>query len=195
MNYLDIVIAIILLIFAIKGLKKGLILEVVSLLAFAVGIYGAMHFSDFTAAKLQEVTQIKPQHINTIAVILTFIILVIVVNLIGKLVKKIIRSLNLGFVDKIGGFLMGGAKGVLLCSLMMVVLNNFQLLGIIKPEVKQQSLLFPFVEKTVPYIYKGFDFVKDTVHDLKHDEDETEVSSSSESQENEAEETVETTTV
>ena len=38
MNYLDIVIAIILFLFGIKGLRKGLIVEVVTLLAFGVSL-------------------------------------------------------------------------------------------------------------------------------------------------------------
>ena len=43
MNYLDIIIGIILLVFGFKGLRKGLIIEVVTLLAFGVGIYGATY--------------------------------------------------------------------------------------------------------------------------------------------------------
>ena len=166
MNYLDIIIAVILFLFGFKGWKKGLIIEVVSLAAFAVGIWGAMHFSDFTATKLSEFIEINPKYINTVAFILTFIILVILVNLIGKLVTKLIKTLNLGFVNKIGGFLFGAAKGVLLCSVILMVLNNFQLLGLVKEEVKQESLLYPYIEKTVPYIYQGFDLVKGAVKDL-----------------------------
>ena len=107
MNYLDIIIAIILLVFGFKGLRKGLIIEVVTLLAFGVGIYGAMHFSDFTAEHLQDFMEINPKYLNTIAFVLTFIILVVLVNLIGRLVSRIIKSLNLGFFDKLGGFLFG----------------------------------------------------------------------------------------
>ena len=166
MNYLDIIIVIILFIFGFKGLKKGLIYEVVSLAAFAIGIWGAMHFSDFTAARLTEFIEINPKYINTVAFILTFILLVIFVNLIGKLVAKLIRTLNLGFINKIGGFLFGVAKGILLCSLLLMVLNNFQLLGLIKDDVKQESKTYPYIEKTVPYIYQGFDLVKDAVKDL-----------------------------
>lgn len=166
MNYLDIVIAIILILFCIKGFRKGLINEVVSLLAFVLGIYGAMCFSDFTAARLVEFIDINPRYINTVAFILTFIILVILVNLLGNLVTKIVKSLKLGLANRIGGILFGGLKGILLCSLLMMVLNNLQLLGFVKPEIKEQSLLYPFVEKTVPYVYQGFDFVKGTFQDL-----------------------------
>ncbi|MCQ2302952.1 MAG: CvpA family protein [Bacteroidales bacterium] len=166
MNYLDIIIAIVLFFFGFRGYKKGLVIEVVSLASFVVGIWGAMHFSDFTAAHLSEFTEINPKYINTVAFILTFILLVILVNLIGKLVMKFVKTMNLSFFNRLGGSIFGAAKGILLCSLLVMVLNNFQLLGIIKEEVKQESLLYPFVEESVPYIYQGFDLVKEAIEDL-----------------------------
>lgn len=180
MNYLDIIIAIILFLFGWKGLRKGLIIEVVTLLAFGVGIYGAMHFSDFTAAHLQDFMEIKPQYLNTVAFVLTFIILVVLVNLIGRLISKWVKSMNLGFFDKLGGFLFGILKGVLLCSVLLMVLNNFQLLGVVKPKVKEESKLYPYIEQTVPYVYHGFDLVKDYAKDvLPNDESEEETEGNS----------------
>ena len=166
MNYLDIIIAIVLFIFGWWGWKKGLILEVVTLLAFALGIYGAMHFSDFTAAHLQEVMEINPKYLNTIAFVLTFIVLVILVNIVGKLVTNAVKAMNLGFFNKLGGFVFGAAKGLLLCSTFVLVLNNLQFLGLVKEEVKKESYLYPYVEKTVPYLYKGFDLVRGYAQEL-----------------------------
>ena len=161
MNYLDIIIAIILFLFGFKGFRKGLVIEVVTLLAFGVGIYGAMHFSDFTANHLQDFMEINPKYLNTIAFVLTFILLVIVVNMIGKAVTGLIEAMNLNFFNKLGGFVFGVAKGVLLCSLLLLVLNNFQLTGVLKPEMREKSKLYPYIEETVPYVYRGFDLVKD----------------------------------
>ena len=166
MNYLDIVIAIILFLFGFKGLRKGLIIEVVTLLAFGVGIYGSMHFSDFTAEHLQEVMTIDPKYLNTVAFVLTFIILVIVVNIIGRWVKGVVQAMNLGFFDKLGGFVVGVAKGVLLCSTVVLVFNNLQFTGLIKEDVKKDSYLYPYIEKTVPYLYQGFDLVKEAIRNL-----------------------------
>ena len=166
LNYLDIIIAIILCLFGFMGLRKGLVGEVVSLLAFGIGIYGAMHFSDFTAEHLKEVMEIDPKYLNTIAFILTFIILAIVVNIIGHAVKKGLKALSLGWVDRLGGYIVGTAKGVLLCSAFILVLNNLQLTGLIKEDLRKDSILYPFVEKTVPYLYRGFDLVKDTFQDI-----------------------------
>ena len=171
MNYLDIIIAILLFLFGLKGLSKGLIIEVVTLLAFVVGIYGAMHFSDFTAEHLVEFIEVSPKYLDTVAFVLTFILLVVVVNMIGRAVSKMVQALNLGFFDRIGGFVVGVAKGVLLCSLLVLVLNNLQLMGMVKEEVKQESKLYPYVEQTVPYLYKGFDLVKETLKEhLPEDE-------------------------
>ena len=161
MSYLDIIIAIILFLFGFKGFRKGLVIEVVTLLAFGVGIYGAMHFSDFTANHLQDFMEINPKYLNTIAFVLTFILLVIVVNMIGKAVTGLIEAMNLSFFNKLGGFVFGVAKGVLLCSLLLLVLNNFQLTGVLKPEMREKSKLYPYIEETVPYVYRGFDLVKD----------------------------------
>ncbi len=161
MNYLDLIIAIVLFLFGWRGWRKGLIIEVVTLLAFGVGIYGAMHFSDFTAAHLKDFMEIDPKYLNTIAFVLTFILLVILVNLIGRLVTKAVRAMNLTFFNKLGGFVFGAAKGLLLCSTFVLVFNNLQMLGIVKDDLKKDSYLFPYVEMTVPYLYKGFDLVKD----------------------------------
>ena len=161
MNYLDIIIAIILFLFGFKGFRKGLVIEVVTLLAFAVGIYGAMHFSDFTAAHLQDFMDINPKYINTVAFVLTFILLVVLVNLLGRWITNLIKAMNLNFWNKLGGAVFGAVKGVLLCSVLLMVLTNFQLIGVVKSEVREQSLLYPYVEKTVPFVYRGFDLVRD----------------------------------
>ena len=174
MNYLDIIIALVLFLFGYKGFRKGLIIEVVTLLAFGVGIYGAMHFSDFTAEHLQEVMEINPKYLNTIAFVLTFILLVIAVNMIGKAVTEMVKAMNLSFWNKLGGCVFGAAKGVLLCSILLLVLNNFQLIGVLKLEVREQSKLYPYIEETVPYVYRGFDLVKDYAKEVLPDAEDKE---------------------
>lgn len=180
MNYLDIIIAIILLLFGFKGFRRGLIIEVVTLLALVVGLYGAMHFSDFTAERLVEYIEVKPEYLNTIAFVLTFILLVIIVNLIGRAASKLAKTLELGFLDKIGGFVFGAAKGLLLCSVFVVVFNNLQFFGIVKEEAKKESKLFPYVEQTVPYLYQGYGMVKDFVKETMPDENNEEPAPESE---------------
>lgn len=171
---MDVVLGIILLLFGIGGLRKGLIIEVASLLGFVVGIYGALHFSDFTAGKLSSQFDIPPAYVNAVAFLLTFIVLALLVNLIGKLLSKVAKEINLGAFDKIGGFVLGILKGLLLCSLLIMLLNALHLNGMIREETKCKSMIYPFVERTVPYVYKGFDLVKAAVEqgiDIDNDEE------------------------
>lgn len=163
MNYIDIVIAILLVVFGLGGWRKGIITEAATLLGLGIGLYGAFHFSDFTAERLVEYVEVDPKYLNIIAFVVTFIVLAILVNLLGRLVSKVVRTINLGFVDCLGGFLFGIAKGLLICSLVVMLLNTLQLKGIVKDKTRQESVLYPYVEKAVPYVYQGFDLVKEAV--------------------------------
>ena len=160
MNLLDIIIAIIVVLFGISGLRKGLIREAATLLGLFLGLYVAFHFSDFTADKLQHLWEIDPKYLNLIAFIVTFIVVSILVNLLGRLVARLVKAINLGFLDRLGGFVVGAAKGILICSLLIMLLNVFDDQKILKDETKQKSRLYPYVEQTVPFVYQGFDLVK-----------------------------------
>ena len=61
MNYLDIIIIVLVLIFGIGGWRKGIIIEIATLLALILGLYGAFHFSDFTAEQLVQHKGKHPQ--------------------------------------------------------------------------------------------------------------------------------------
>ena len=45
-NYIDLILGGILVYGAIKGLMKGLIVEIAGLMALVIGVWGAIHFSD-----------------------------------------------------------------------------------------------------------------------------------------------------
>ena len=163
MNYVDIIIVVVLVAFGIGGLRKGIITEAATLLGLGLGLYGAFHFSDYTADRLLQWVEINPKYLNLISFIVTFIVVAILVNLLGRIVTKIVKSLNLGFIDKLGGFVFGIAKGILICSLLVMLVNVFRMNGIIKEKTKQESLLYPWIERAVPYVYQGFDLVKEAI--------------------------------
>lgn len=172
MSYIDIIILVLLVAFGIGGLRKGIITEAATLLGLGLGLYGAFHFSDFTAEQLVKYVEIDPKYMNVISFAVTFIVVAILVFLLGKLVAKLVKAINLGFVDKIGGFLIGLAKGVLISSLLVMLLNALNLNSIIKDETKQKSILYPYIEQAVPYVYQGFDLVKEAVQNATGAEEE-----------------------
>ena len=166
MNYIDIIIAAIVVVFGIFGLRKGLIREAATLAGLFLGLWVAFHFSDFTADKLTHLWEIDPKYLNVIAFIVTFIVVAILVNLLGRLVAKLVKAINLGLIDRLGGFVIGGAKGLLICSLIIMLLNVFNEKKVLSDEAKEKSMLYPYVEQTVPYVYQGFDLVKEAMGDV-----------------------------
>lgn len=175
MNYIDIIILVLLVAFGIGGLRKGIITEAATLLGLGLGLYGAFHFSDFTAEQLVKYVEIDPKYMNVISFAVTFIVVAVLVFLLGKLVAKLVKAINLGFIDKLGGFLIGLAKGVLISSLLIMLINALNLNNVIKEETKQESLLYPYVEQAVPYVYEGFDLVKEAVQNATEAEENAEV--------------------
>mgnify|MGYP002859625407 CR=1 FL=1 len=172
MNYLDIIIIVMMFVFGLGGWRKGIILEAATLLGLGLGLYGAFHFSDFTADELVQWIEINPKYLSVISFIVTFIVVALVVNLLGRMLSKVIKNLNLGIIDRLGGFVVGIAKGVLLCSLLVMLLNVLNLRGVIKEDTKKDSLLYPWVEQAVPYVYQGFDLVKEAVENMTNQEEE-----------------------
>ena len=76
MNYLDIFLSIPLLLGLYKGLTRGIIKEIASLLAFILGIYGAVHFSEKLQPTLQANTFIDESYLPIITFTATFIVIV-----------------------------------------------------------------------------------------------------------------------
>ena len=157
MNYLDIIIGIILILFAIGGLRNGLIREAFSLVAFAVGIYGAIKLSDLVGNWLGKIINVSPDWMAVISFIIVFIILALIINWLGGLIANLIESLHLGFFDKLGGIIFGIAKGFLLIGIAILLLDFFGIKDVLNKETCEKSKLYKTSEKVATWIYDNKD--------------------------------------
>ena len=108
MNVLDIVLGSLLLLGLIRGLMKGLFVEVASIVALVLGVYGAIHFSDFAASFLMERVDWNEQSVNITSFAITFVVIVVVIALAGKALTKLADFASLGILNKLLGGLFGG---------------------------------------------------------------------------------------
>ena len=153
MTIVDIIILVVLIVFAFTGYKNGLVKEVFSLIAFFIGIYGALHFSDFVGEKLGELFDIDGDVLKIISYILVFIGLVILVNFLGKLLSNFVQSINLGFFDKIGGIVIGFAKGFLIIGGFIMLMEFANLDSITQSKAVQKSGLYKISKNTAAFVY------------------------------------------
>ena len=123
MSWLDAIIVVILILSLVMGFINGFVKEVASLAALILGIWGAIKFSTFTAGKLYDYFDMTGHYVGIIAFIITFGIIVVIINFIGILADKVINAAALGFINRILGIVFGLLKSVLIMSVFFVVLN------------------------------------------------------------------------
>ncbi len=119
MNYFDLIIAIPLAWGAIMGFKKGLILELASLVALFLGIWGTIQFSDLTASLLSEWLEASASLISLISFVVTFVIIVLTVHLLAKIIDKSLRMVAMGPLLRISGGIFGILKYALILSVLL----------------------------------------------------------------------------
>ena len=157
MNYLDIIIGIILIIFAIGGLRNGIIREAFALVAFIGGIYGAIQLSDLVGQWLGKVINVSPEWMSVISFIVVFAGLALLINWLGGLLANLIENMNLGVFDKIGGAVFGIAKGFLLIGVLILLLDFFGIKDVLDKKTCESSVLYKNSEKVATWIYENKD--------------------------------------
>ena len=165
MAVVDIILAVLLVYGLYKGFTKGFFVEVTGLVSLLVGLYGAIHFSYFIGDWLKTKVEWEGKYIQIAAFALTFIAILILVSLIGKLLTKIIDAAQLGLLNKIGGGVFGLAKFALILS---VILNLFSKLNntitFVDKETLDNTILYNRVREFAPMIFPS---IMEQVESLK----------------------------
>ena len=145
MNALDLILIFPLIWAGFRGFKNGLITEVVSIAALVGGIYLALHYTDSIAQYIHN------DAAQLIACALIFGGVLLGGYLGGLLAKKITAIPDL--LDKILGIVLGVAKVLVLCSLLLIGLKAIDVKNVILTEkVTENSLLYPYMEKSADFI-------------------------------------------
>jgi len=124
MNAFDIGVIVIVSFCMIRGLFKGLIGEASGTIGVVAGFYGAYTYYPFLTVYVEK--WIENQGIrNLSAFFLLFCAILIVVNLISVLIRKFLRLVFLGWVDRTFGLVFGAAKGILIVSVLFIMITTF----------------------------------------------------------------------
>jgi len=130
MNKVDIVLALLFAIAFFSGLKKGFILQLGSLLALILGIYGAMKFTGLACNMLAEkIDTSSGAYWPAIMFVVVFLVIVIAVNLLAKLVEKVFKLAALGWLNRIAGAFFNLLKWALILSILIHVSEKFGFFG------------------------------------------------------------------
>ncbi|OWW26582.1 colicin V production protein [Zobellia sp. OII3] len=154
MSFLDIILGLLLLYGLWKGLKNGLFVELASIVALIAGIYGAIHFSYYAGDYLSQNMDWNERYITIAAFVITFIVIVLAVQLAGKFLTKIANFAMLGLLNKVAGGIFGVVKVAVILGALLIFferVNNSA--GVVKDETMQESVLYGPIKEIGAFVF------------------------------------------
>lgn len=172
MNYIDLVLGILLIVAAIQGFRKGFIIEFASLAALILGIWGGIKFSDFSARLITKYTGFHSEYLTIIAFFVTFILIVILIHIMGKMLDKIVKAAMLGFLNRLAGIIFGVLKTALILSILIMLFDEIdENVHILPTKQKQESQIYTPMKQVVPTLLPFIKIWKIKDQDQKEEPD------------------------
>jgi membrane protein required for colicin V production len=154
MNPFDVFIIIVICYSIIRGLFRGLVKEVSSIIGVLGGFYAAYSYYPMVAKLIARFVK-DPSYLNILSFLIIFCLILIIISIIGVIIKYLLNVAFLGWVDRLCGVFFGLIKGILIVTVLFIILTTFLPKG--APLIKQ-SVLAPHVtwisEKMVNVVSK-----------------------------------------
>jgi colicin V production protein len=166
----DLGVAALVLILGIKGVINGLIKEVFGLVGLIGGIVVASRFAKEAGELVSE--KVYKLDGDSVLFFMGFLVLLIGFWLaclaIGAFLSKMVGLSGLGFLDKIGGFIIGSAKIFLAFSVLFAIISNMQTINSKIEPYFQGSKLYPILLSSGKWIMNlDVNGIKNGVGDLR----------------------------
>jgi membrane protein required for colicin V production len=141
MNPLDVVIIIILGYGLIRGIFRGMVKEISSIVGVFAGFYAAYSYYPLVSDIMEDWITNVP-FLNILSFMLIFCVIFFIISILGVIIKYLMHVASLGWMDRLLGASLGFGKAILIVSIILVALTAFLPKG--APIIKT-SLLSPHV--------------------------------------------------
>jgi len=147
MEVLDIFFIGIIIVFGIKGLFKGAVKEVIGFLVLFLSLFLIPIFAEKAGIYLSKL--FSWDFSSSAAYVLgffgIFIILLLASWIISFLVMKTVNSIGIGFLDKIGGSVLGAIKGFLILALFINISLQIEVTKKLIESQTENSKIYPII--------------------------------------------------
>ena len=150
---IDFTYAVIFILAAWHGYRKGLIVGLFSLVAIIIGLAAALKLSVVLANYIGSSINISKEWLPLISFILIFILVLLLVRFIAKAIEKTFQAVMLGWVNRLAGVIFFVVIYTLVFSVLLFYAEQMKLL---MPASIQSSKLYPFVQPWGPKVIDGF---------------------------------------
>lgn len=156
MNYFDIVLITLIIIVTIRGIFRGLISELVTLVALILGFVITIQFLSLGVKVIINLFPDLPDFIARTLVFLTIFIAVnLIVRFIGLLLNKFAKVTFLQPINKAAGGLFAFAKITILLSIVFILVDFIPYSRLLLKSLgRDNSFLYDWIKNFAPNIYQ-----------------------------------------
>ena len=157
MEILDLIIAVPLLYFAYKGAVNGFVKEVLNIIGITLAIFLTFKYMDALSVLIEPFFEDQAAaYIPFLSAALLFIGTLCVVGLVAYLTKELLKAVKLSAVNRLLGAAFGILKSGMIISTILLLLAGF---NIPKEEVRDNSILYPYIIYLGPWTYEAVAFI------------------------------------
>lgn len=147
---IDIAFIVIMILAVFKGISKGLIVGVFSLIAFIAGLAAALKLSAVVAKYLETTSHMQGgKWLPVLSFALVFIIVVLLVHIGARIIKKAASLVMLGWADKLGGVLL---YMIIYTIIFSVILFFCEKTGLLRADTIGSSFVYGYVSPTGAWV-------------------------------------------
>lgn len=115
----DLIVIIVIGILGFAGLRRGLIEEALKLIGIILASALAIRFYGLGVALIRDMFNISEGVQTVVGFVIVFLIVYLSIQLLSSILKRIVSTLNLVWLDRLSGFAFGAAKGILIMSIVV----------------------------------------------------------------------------
>lgn len=150
MNTLDLILLILFVVGIVSGYRKGFLITLFSLLAIFLGILAGFKLMGAAMLTLNDHYVIDDKILPYVAFAVVFFIVLLVVNLLGKVLKSTLDKTLLGSVDQLAGGGLGLLKTAFIISILFWIMDSLSIDALYK--WSEGSWLYPYTAGFAPAV-------------------------------------------
>ena len=166
MGTVDIIILICFIPALIQGVRKGFIAQLTALISTIVGAWLSFRFSDTVCDWLKQYIEVSEQMLHIIAFVVIMIIVVLLLNLVGRLITSVVKLVMLGWLDKLLGVVFALLKTSLILGILIILFNTINTnFNIVNEETLKESIFYTPLKE---FSYGIFPYFKELMMKQPH---------------------------
>ena len=154
MAILDIILLLCFIPAIVTGISKGFVTQVINFVAILAAAWAAFKFSSVLGTWLAQYITLDATVLKVISFVLIAIVVALLLHLVAAIITKTLKTLQLGFINRLLGLVFGVLKVALILGLLILLFESLNsTLHLVKPEVTENAVVYNALKNAANAIF------------------------------------------